>query len=269
MDAVLRTVREFFASPVLLSAVGASVTADATGPSSTSSSSSPARSRRSTPVASGGDVVAPNPATRALKFILAFLQRHYKGLLAVVCLIAVAHAARVFIVQRNRQRQQRTVAAGGGIRIPTSLLASATVAGSHLLQRDHHAERKGNSSRQSCAISEVSSVARSSSSPQPYNLVPVQPKEGTSPSFFTQDGPIPESQYYPQSLMRDEDGRMYVFHRHGEYVEVWEADEYGQVKDSSANYGDPEEHCVELLSHFKRQASISMSTKDDSNNAAD
>jgi hypothetical protein len=58
--------------------------------------------------------------------------------------------------------------------------------------------------------------------------------------------------------MRDEDGRMYVLHRQGEYIEVWEADEYGQVKDASANYGDPDEHCEELLTHFQREASMNL-----------
>jgi hypothetical protein len=173
------------------------------------------------------------------------LRRHHKSILAVVCLIAVAHVVKIVIMQRKRLHQQKS---------------SSGVPGSEAtLFAGQKADRKGAAnSRQSCAISEVSSVERSASaSPQPY-LTHVAVKEGTSPSLVTQDGPIVESEYYPDSLHRDHDGRMYVIHRHGEYIEVWEADEYGQVKDSSANYGDPDEHCVELLSHFKREASMSM-----------
>ncbi|CUG94437.1 membrane-associated protein, putative [Bodo saltans] len=263
MDALLRAVREFFASPVLLSTSGASATATSSpstsvspprrGPAATSRGDA-AASSAALVVSSGGSVEVPTPVARALRFVVSLLRRHYKSVLAVACLIALAHVARILIMQRKRLRQQKSRS------VAESNLHSRRV---EVVQRQHHTlvDRKhGNVSRQSCAISDVSVVGEhrsSSSSPQPLHPVPVV-KDGTSPSLFTQDGPIVESEYYPQSLVRDDDGRMYVIHRHGEYIEVWEADEYGQVKDASANYGDPDEHCVELLSHFKREASISM-----------
>lgn len=235
VDQIVRTVREFFASPVLLTADGCHHTARAdpgrgavtrASASMLSSSSDTAQSLAANHQANQW-LRTPTALSKVFSTIIELSKRHVRSLLAVLVVFVAVKALKMFLKQR------RTSSTTFRRRASKSSVSSV---GSEVVVLVSHAHRVVDGQQQcgrSTTSTEISSIR---STPQ---------------------APLMLSPGLNEAVTKDVNGRLYVLQRNGDYIEVWEADEYGQVRDAQRSlYGDPEEHCEELLDHFSREASV-------------
>lgn len=273
----MRNLREFFAPPELLTTSGVAASASVevaprshpAGPSS-SPANMPIRVPAAAPNGSVSVLIPPlwvRLWDHITKWSMRTLSnRHTRRVLVVLAVVVTARLVRLlYVAIRSRRVLRRGEVASR--RLERSAPSATPKRVFHIQQLDDSSDEASSvSTRASLLYRNIETVCDPTGVLSVALGCPVSRTPGAlsdvssvraSPSsqldLLRQMAPSGED-----TVAKDENGKMFVLHRNGAYVEVWEADEYGHVRDASLCYGDPDERCEELLDHFKREASLQL-----------